>query len=259
MPPSKNNTLEELEQEGKTRRKTKQSHKIAGQKKADKASADFWRKKDHFAVQTHITGWGDLQYAFKFILFFNVIVGFNLWAFYAFMPEDSAFSTSATPMLFSLMALVVFAGAFLYSQHRISQKMLEEKQWIDQHEFELISYPDIFVYRAYSVLDFTLEFQFENNQPDVDYLLNLFSTLPLEVTFEGGKTDPYHFKLTNKKASKFNRHRRWAYQWIHLAVDNHLSALHTKYPLKQIVFESGKQELPEDWYVALKKPIWKLN
>ncbi|NOQ75508.1 MAG: hypothetical protein GQ574_26095 [Crocinitomix sp.] len=259
MSSKKKISLEELENAGKSKHESKLTQKEKEREEAQETSNAIWRKRDHLSVQRNITGWMDFLFAGKLLFFFSVIAAFNFLMLFSFFPDISESNTSQISLIITLILLALSQIIYFYANGKVKREMLAEKEWIDQQEFVLIAYPDIFVYRSYSVLNFSLKFKKETNQPGVEYLLELFSTLPLEVEFDGDSSDPYKFQLRNTNASKFNRHRRWACKWIHKAVDKHFSALHTKYPIEEIVFENGTNELPFEWWVARKNPIWKLS
>ena len=161
----------------------------------------------------------------------------------------------------------------------IKRKALNEKAWIDHLPFELQCYPDMFVYRSYSVFD--VEIEFEHKKPSFEFFADLFGTAPLELSFEEPKLSnrklegkglfsffdddevpqvsretSFKFEVDNSNASKFNRHRRWSRKWIHKVCDVHMNALHQKYPIKRIILVNGADEFDFDWWVPRKKYWW---
>jgi hypothetical protein len=178
------------------------------------------------------------------------------------------------PVIFNVLMFIV-------SVRMIEKKLKEEKQWVDQLDFKLICYPDLFVYRAYP--SFKVSIEFHKSKPNRQYFMDLFGTLPLDLKHEKKrKTIPideslesilsghrlkstesswddqqvYSFEVYNPSASKFNRHRRWARGWIHKACNTQFNALHGKHPIKSISFVNGNSEFDFDWWIPRKKRWW---
>ena len=269
---------------GQARKKKKESQKKATTK-AKVIGSSYRQKKDQKRIFLHITKWSDWRFIFSWFGIMFLISGLSLFATALMMSDPAPFSM---PYLSLILAGGFLASTllYLYSLRIIPLKAKEEKKWIDNLPFQLIAFPDVLVYRSYPSIYFTIKF--ERKKPDLEYLLDVFGTLPYDihskVEFEESRSDVgdfyspplvemledgweepkvetlpdgaqnvvYKFEMSNKKASKFNRHRRWARTWVHNACEVQFTAIHHKYPIESITLNDGTIELDFDWWVPVK-------
>lgn len=283
-------SADDLAQKGKAKRK--KSKQLAQEKKkaANASGLTYRRSSDQRRVFTHITSWTDWKVTF---LTFSIISATSLLPFlimWLTMPEPSFFDPKDY-MLFMLFWTVFWFLLAIYAKNKVNSKVQNEKKWIDDLPFSLIAYPDILVYRSYPSVYFTI--QFKRKQPDLTYLIDVLSSAPFKIVskveFEKPEREndileipsiaswhdidheeeevtelpsdainiKFKFEMTNPKASKFNRHRRWARVWIHHLIEVQLAAIHDKYPIEKIILNDGTIELDFEWWVARKK-WWKV-
>lgn len=273
-------SADDLAKAGGKKRKSRERKKRENQTESEISSKEYQRSSDQRRVFLHITSWCDWKSVFLGLTLLNLMSAVPFFTIYIALGDSDQFNPKdfinfiTVPFLFSLML-------FITSIYMIKRKVSNEKKWLDNLPFELKSYPDFFVYRSYSVFDVQIEFK--NKKPSFEFFADLLGTAPLELIYEEIKQEKrkgkgrglasffdddeenateetretiFKFEVSNSKASKFNRHRRWARRWVHKVCDVHFKALHQKYPIKRIILVNGTAEFDFDWWVPRKKTWW---
>jgi len=246
------NFSDELAEQGKHARIERKKQEQIDKKKAKANGIIYRRKRDQRSVFMHFNAW----YRWRGVFFQNGIIILVVGVITLFiLPE--AFPRSVI-LIISGFGAVLFC-LYFYIRRSVHLTALQEKEWIDSLPFELIAYPDILVYRSYPSVYFTIKFK--EKKPEVDYLLDIFATLPYEVSSEVKYKESniiYKFQMNNEKASKFDGQRRWALRWIHEACDVQLTAIHEQFPIQSVTLNDGTKELDFDWWIPLKQEWWEI-
>lgn len=276
-------SADDLAKRGGSRRLVKRTQKKLEKTQLLSAQEAYRRKLDQKRVLLHITAWFEWKKIFLYLTFIDLMFLSAMIMTYVLTPGWAGVTGT---VIFIVVVVIALLAAVLYaiSRKQVKRKAKAEKEWIDSLPFELIAYPDMLVYRSYPSFLFTI--QFKGKRPEVNYLLDLFASLPYEVqskvrfdlqtgqswdqsvpspvglvdTVDSGNTVEevpeeaknviYQFELCNEKATKLNRHRRWATRWIHEACEVQFSLLNEKYPIESITFNNGTRELDFEWWVV---------
>lgn len=282
---NKHISADDLAKQGQEKRiKNRRKAKITKEESV-KSSLNYRRNLDQRRVFLHISKWTDWKPIFILFCFMSASSIAAFLFVWNSIPSPSYFEPSGFGLMMGISTVFWFL-CFLYSLFKIKSDVKAEKQWIDQLPFQLISYPDVLVYRSYPTIYFTINF--ERKKPDSSYLLNVLASNPYKITsriefevekvendnlefitssplefFEESDTDNkelselpvnatnviFKFEMNNPRSSKFNRHRRWARKWIHEMCEIQFQAIHDKYPIKSVQLNDGVNELDFDWWI----------
>lgn len=260
---------DKLAEKGKKKRQAKEEAYKKHQEEAEIKYKEYQRRSDQKRVFKHITSWFSLRITFLFLFIISLISMLPFIFMMGLINDSSSVDPFAFVQFFSVPVGLTLA-LFILSIYITIRKVKQEKEWIEKLPFELLCYPDLFVYRSYPTFKVTVEFK--RKQPELEYFLNVFGTADLEINNDAqkiGEPDEtwseiiaeidalkadeedkeveFAFEVNNPRASKFNTHRRWARKWIHKAVENQFMAINEKYPIERIIFVNGTQELDFDW------------
>lgn len=247
--------IDRLRDLGKKKRKLREEEKVIAKKQYQKQVASSRQITDQNRVFLHITRWHGFYSAFRLFAVMMGLMGlfFTIGFSYIMSLENDDFSIGYV-LLRSALVVIAILAVIAIAKHMRNKAIVAEINWIERLPFNLIAFPDFLVYRSYP--SFRISFDFSDNTPTVDFILDVLSTLPFDVKYDGDNEYYFRYEVTNSRGSKFNRHRRWAYRWIHHACDNQLRALHEKYPIRSVTIGDGHKELDFQWWIPLRRKGW---
>ena len=279
-------TAEDLAKKGKVKRLSKAEKKAIMQQKSAEKNEVYRRVLDQKRVFLHISRW----YGWRlFFVWMSVMCLATILPFLLVV----AMNSDARPfyegfVMFFVVPFVILVALTYIAKFMARKKALQEKEWIEAQPFELKGFPDFLVYRSYPSFYITVEF--ERKVPDQEYFMDIIANLPYDKDHElkTGKNRPdpdfdfdeleieevqtlksimedkasdsedenpnrFKFEVNNPAGSKFNRHRRWAYRWIHQACDTHFKAIHEQFPIKSVTIGEGTVELDFNWWIPMRQ------
>jgi hypothetical protein len=284
-PSKKHISADDLAKQGAKKRKLSARLEQEKKEQTSKSNLTYRRRLDQKRIYLHITRWTDFKSLCVIFTFLSVSSFLPFFIMWAMMPTPTSFKPSNFALFMAFWSVFWIVGIFV-ARSRIKAKVLEEKKWIENLPFELIAYPDVLVYRSYPSIYFTIKFK--RKKPELSYLLDVLSTTSYKVASkveyekvesyddlvpppverledwfeeedevteipENVKNVIFKFEMRNDKASKFNRHRRWARKWILKICEVQLQAIHDKYPIESVTLNEGTIELDFDWTVSKRK------